>query len=159
MWRWILGVAVFLAAAVSMTLVYVLGPTDEALIHQALDESVSASREGRGGGVLSRLTSNFTYNEEGIGSHAEASRWIQGLKPEIFIYSREIQMDGEKAKIVTPVQVQFEGGTHFKLEKVQISFKKHTGSRYWIFPYPDWQIESVVSEGFDPSSISPMGLP
>lgn len=159
MWRWILGVAIFVAAAVSMTLVYVLGPSDETLIHQALDESVSASREGRAGGVLSRLTSNFTYNEEGIGSRAEASKWIQGLKPEVFIFSRDIQMDGEKAQIVTPVSVKFEGGTQFKLERVQIKFKRHTGNRYWVFPYPDWQIESVVSEGFDPSSFSSMGLP
>lgn len=142
-----------------MTMVYVLGPSDETLIHQALDESVSASKEGRAGGVLSRLTSNFTYNEEGIGSRADASRWIQGLKPEIFIYRRDIQMEGETAQIVTPVQVQFEGGAHIKLESVQIKFRKHTGNRYWIFPYPDWQIESVVSEGFDPSSFSPMGLP
>ncbi len=159
MWRWILGSAIFLGFAVMLTVVYVLGPSDQALIHEALDESVTASREGRAGGVLSRLASNFTYNSEGIGSRADASRWIQGLKPEIFIFRRDILLDGDKASIVTPVQVGFEGGARFKLEEVKITFKKQTGSRYWLFPYADWQIEAVESEGFDPSSIVPMGLP
>ena len=158
-WRWILGAVIFLGFAVMLTLVYVLGPSDDALIHQALDESVTASREGRAGGVLSRLTSNFTYNNEGIGSRADASKWIQSLKPEIFIYRRDIQREGDKAKIITPVEVSFEGGMKVNLENVNISFKRHTGSRYWLFPYADWQIESVTSDGFDPSSIIPMGLP
>ena len=92
-------------------------------------------------------------------TRADASKWIQSLKPEIFIFRRDIQKEGDKAKIITPVQVSFEGGMKVDLQNVNINFRRHTGSRYWLFPYADWQIESVTSDGFDPSSIVPMGLP
>ena len=159
MWRWILGIVLFIGVAASMTFVYVFGPTDEQLIQEALEESIQASREGSSGGVLSRLASNFTYNNEGIGARTDAARWIQTLRPEISVFSREIIKDGEKARIVTPVKVTFAGGINVDLETVTVTFKKSTGTRYVVFPYADWQIESVVSEGFDPSSFMPMGLP
>lgn len=159
MWRWILGIVLFVAAAFSMTFVYVLGPSDDELIQEALEESIQASREGSSGGVLSRLASNFTYNNEGIGARTDAARWIQTLRPEISVFKRDIVKEGEKASITTPVKVIFAGGINVDLENVKVTFKKSTGTRYVVFPYADWQIESVVSEGFDPSSFMPMGLP
>ncbi len=159
MWRWILGVVLFVGAAAAMTYVYVLGPTDDQLILEALEESVQASREGSSGGVLSRLASNFTYNNEDIGARTNAARWIQTLRPEITFFNRDIVKEGGKASITAPVKVVFAGGINVDLNSVKVTFRKGTGTRYVIFPYANWQIESVVSEGFDPSSFMPMGLP
>lgn len=142
------------ALAASTLIVYAFGPTDEQLIHQALDKSVASSKEGSPWGVLDQLRGEFTFNGEMIRSRAEVVKFIRDTKPSITLGERSLRIQGDEAFLTVPVSVVFEGGAAFQMPTVEIEFKRDGGFRYFVFPYPEWKMKAVrTGDSFDAASV------
>src|SRR4051812_25538220 len=80
-------------------------PDDQALIQNALKDSIEASKEGRPGGVLDFLSSKFKINSESPGRF-DIAKFIREHKPDITVYNTKAIISGDTARIETPVEVK-----------------------------------------------------
>lgn len=133
------------------------GPKDQALIEEALDESIRASRQGSAGGVLDYLSRNLTYDGMPVGNKQDIARVVRSMRPDIVVLDRQVQMEGENtAKIVSPVTFKpamQKEGEPTRIDNVTIVFRKESGTRWGVIPYPKWRIVEVRADGFDPASM------
>src|SRR5580658_486734 len=59
---------------------------DKKMIQDALSESILASKEGRPGGVMDKLSANIKYNNQDVGgSERDIARYIRSNKPDIVV--------------------------------------------------------------------------
>lgn len=128
------------------------GPSDEEKILQALDDSIAASREGKAGGVLEHLSRSITFNGEPIASSGEISSYVRKAKPDIIVLNRDVEINGETATLVTPVDLELSYGpvsTSHRLDNVEITFRQEMGTRYGIIPASKWRVVEVKAPTFD----------
>lgn len=128
------------------------GPSDRQLIKEALDESVKASREGRPGGVMDYLSSSLKFNEEDTGSRSEIADYVKRARPDIVIEDTTPTISGDTATVVSPVTVTFSLGPAsqpVRIERVEITLAKETGTRFLILPAPKWRIRDVKTSQVD----------
>lgn len=130
------------------------GPDDRELIHEALAESIVASREGKPGGVLEYLSRDLTFNDEPVQGNAEISRVISMSRPDVRVINAEPEIFGDRAQIVSPVEIKLSipgVGVNQRLERVIITFSKEPGTRWLVLPYPKWRISGVSTGDIDVS--------
>lgn len=142
------SVAVILVAV--LVKVFAFGPSDKEMIQAALDESLSAARDGKPSPVLDYLSSQFEINGQRIADRPEIARVVRTARPKITVQNREPQIMGDTATIVSSVQVDADylGFTmNQTIPNVTIRFKKESGTRYVVVPYPKWRIIGVEAEG------------
>ncbi len=121
-------------------------PSDKVLIHDALQESIKASRDGRPGGVLDFLSKSLKINDNESESRWSVADFIKKSRPDVEIENQEPQIEGETARIVSPVTVSLGLGpvqTPIRLEKVDIRLQKEMGTKFLIFPSPKWRIVRI----------------
>lgn len=120
---------------------------DKKLIQEALTESIKASREGRPGGVMDKLSVNIKYNDQDVsGNSRDIARYIRESKPDIVVENPEPDISGEEAKINSPVtlSVSFLGHSVDKrIKNVTLIFRKESDRDYLIFPATKWKLAEV----------------
>ncbi|QYK52334.1 MAG: hypothetical protein KF824_08695 [Fimbriimonadaceae bacterium] len=127
---------------------YVFAPSDKELIQRALDESTTAAREGKPSPVLDHLSRSFTYGGEATSTY-DISKLIHQAKPIIVIHDPSPQIDGESARVVSPVSVtvSFMGqDIDSTFPEVNIELKKENGFKWLFVPEPRWRITSVSAQ-------------
>jgi hypothetical protein len=154
-----------LIAAVSIVVVligsaFLFGPKDEALINEALDNSIRASRQGQPGGVAEYMSRNLTVEGE-TSPGFSINQVVRLMKPDVEVLNRDIVMNGSTAVIESPVNITYgaEGSkSTVKVNRATITFARESGMRWWIIPYPKWRVRDIKTDGLDPSTFMP-GLP
>jgi hypothetical protein len=120
-------------------------PDDQALISQALKDSIEASKEGRSGGVLDLLSSKFKINSESP-SHFDIAKFIRENKPDITVANTKAVVNGDDARIDTPVEVKlsvFNQNFDQKIDNVTLIFKKEEAHKFLVIPTTKWQLTDV----------------
>ena len=134
------------------------GPSDERMIQIALNDALESSREGRPGGVLEVLSSQFMVNTEQPGSR-QIANIIRNNHPEITILDRSPLISGDKARITSPIDVKlaFMGMRYDqKVDNVSLIFER-TLAHEWVFvPVKKWRLSQVlVPDNLTPRSFDP----
>ena len=120
---------------------------DKTLIQRALAESIQASKEGRPGGVMDKLSDNLKFNGQNEGGNQnEIARYIRSSKPDVTVDNTDPVVDGDEAKIVSPVTLTLSllgQSTSRHMKEVTIVFRKEE-SREWLFiPTRRWKLAEV----------------
>ena len=147
--------AILVAFLVKFIAVTFFGPSDEALVKQALDRAIVASREGRPGGVLESLTSKFKLNSDQPGG-AQIANFIKENHPEVTVENYNPVISGDTARITSPVRVKVSFLGHDidqRVDSVSMVFKRDDGHVWLVIPAKDWKLEQV----FVPESLTPSG--
>lgn len=148
--RKVLIVSCVVLVAALVGIFYATAPSDEELIEQALEDAIIASKEGKPGGVLEHLSRSFVYDGQQVFDWNEVSQFIKVAKPEIEIDADRPQIDGDQAIIVA--HIEFKMGFQAlsidnSIDNVEIRFGKESGTRWLIFPSPQWKITEVSAPG------------
>lgn len=119
------------------------GPSDRELIEEALTESITASREGRPGGVLEYLSKNFTVNNEQYGTR-DIAKTIRDLKPNVELENRDPLIAGESATITSPVRLSVSlPPVSYTVGQATLVFSKEESRKWLIFPAKQWRLTRV----------------
>lgn len=130
------------------------GPSDEVLVHEALDRAIAASREGRPGGVLEHLTSKFKMNSDEPGG-AQIANFIKENHPQVEVDNYDAIVTGDTARILSPVRVKVSFLGHDmdqKVDNVTMIFKREEDHVWLVIPVKSWRLDQVtVPESWTPS--------
>ena len=120
---------------------------DKTLIVEAVKDGLKASKEGRPGGVLEKLSASLTVNGEGTpGAKSQIADYIKRLKPDVEFKSLVPQVFGDEARIETPatMSVSMLGmNQSVELKNVTITLKREDSYEYLVFPRKAWRISDV----------------
>lgn len=120
---------------------------DKKLIQDALTESILASKEGRPGGVMDKLSANIKYNNQDVGGNdRDIARYIRDNKPDIVVENIDPEVKGDEATIVSPVSLKlsFLGQSVEKqLKNVTLVFRKESDREFLVFPTTRWKLAEV----------------
>lgn len=142
----VLGVALVAVAAFGARML-LFGPSDRELIHQALDESIVAGKEGRPGGVLDYLSQSLTVNSEQLVDRRQIADFVRKAKPDVTLGPISPEIQGDMATVLTSVQVKFSGfgmSVDKEIPKVTITLRKESAVKWLVFPASQWRIVSVT---------------
>lgn len=157
-WMWAIPILLLLAVAGGILFVQASAPKDPEAIRRALRSSIEASREGRPGGVLEKLSIQFKINDESPGNMLDIAKFVREQKPDVTIPDPSddaIVVTGDEAQLTTPVKVKMPM-MDLDLKEVTIRFKKEQSLAYFFVPVKVWKVDSVSApEGSIPS----MGWP
>jgi hypothetical protein len=138
-------VALLLLGKLALTLLTKVD--DKTLIVEAVKDGLKASKEGRPGGVLEKLSASLTVNGEGTpGAKGEIANYIKKLKPDVEFKTLEPQVFGDEARIETPatMSVNMLGmNQSIDLKNVTITLKREDTFEYLVFPKKSWRITDV----------------
>lgn len=143
--KWVAGAALVLAIGF-VFYVRMHREDDKTQILAALDESILASKEGRPGGVMDKLSVYFQINDEAPGSRRQVADFIRNSKPDVTVTNTDVKVFGEEAWIVSPVEVHanFLGQEISKtLKEATIVFKKEDAFEYLVIPVEKWKVYRV----------------
>jgi hypothetical protein len=145
----ILIVAVILVVLVGVRVLMSLGGggDDKKLVREALVESIKASKEGRPGGVMDKISDKLTVNSEQVASMGQISNWIKNSKPDIEVVQQDPVILGDEAQITSPVKVKLSlpGGNNFDrtIEGVTLVFAKESATEWLFIPTKKWRLREV----------------
>lgn len=132
-------------------------PDDQALIAQALKESIEASKEGRAGGVLDLLSRKFKINEQAPGRF-DIAKFIREHKPDVTVYNKTAIVSGDTARIDTPVEVKLSYlNQNFdqRIDNVTLIFQKEEAHKFLVIPTTAWRLTDVEV----PNNSIPLNFP
>jgi len=143
----ILGTALILLVG-GRVMISVMHPQDDkALIRTALADSIQASKDGRPGGVMDKLSDNIKYNgQSGAGYQRDIARYIRTSKPDVEVQNTDPVVSGDEATIVSPVKLTLSllgQSTSRNLKDVTIVFKKEADHDFLIIPSTRWKLAEV----------------
>jgi hypothetical protein len=122
--------------------------SDQVLIERALAESIQASKEGRPGGVMDKLSKSLKFNElDTSGNRSQIAQYIKQNKPDVTVVNKKAVVSGEEARIISPVNIKigFLGqGIERELKDVTMVFRKEEDREYLIFPTTKWKLAEVT---------------
>jgi len=144
-WVLVIGaLCVVLVLAVNVVLI-LMKPSDERQIRDAIEGMRLASLERRPGGVLEKLSLQFTlpepYDENVPNPRFEVGRFIREAeiaKLEIVVNSVEISGDSALAKCKLTTNLTFQGFRFRYDGPMELEFQRETRRRLWIIPEPVW---------------------
>jgi hypothetical protein len=144
----ILIIAAILVVLVGIRAITMLGGADDkTLVREALDESIKASKEGRPGGVMDKISEKLTVNDQQVASMGMIANWIKNSKPDVNVLKRDPVIMGETAQITSPVRVQLSlpGGSNFDqtIDGVTLVFAKENATEWLIIPTSKWRLKEV----------------
>jgi len=120
--------------------------SDTELIQQALKDSIQASKEGRAGGVLDLLSTEFEVNQMRFTNIREISRVIRDMKPKVEIANWEPVVRGDSATLITPVTLSLLTVSR-TIPEVRMEFQKEDTMNWLVIPTKKWKLRRVrVSE-------------
>ena len=146
MFRKVLVVSCVVLVAALVGIFYATAPSDEELIERALEEAIVASREGKPGGVLEHLSRSMVYDGQQVLDWNKVSQYIKVAKPVIEIDANRPQIDGDQAIVVAKIDFKMGFQTlsiDETIDNVEIRFGRESGTRWLIFPAPQWKITEV----------------
>jgi len=152
--KWLVGVIALCGIALFVISSLKSGD-DRKLIQEALDQSISASREGKPGGVLENISTNFKFNDSEIATRGDIGQYVKNMRPEVEILQREPTITGDTAKIISDVKVKFRLGpveSEQKIENVVITLQRENGTKFGIIPTKKWRIVTVSVPSYDPAA-------
>ena len=121
------------------------GPSDEDLIRTALTEAITASKEGRPGGVMDFIGDSFKINNTNIGGRQVAD-FVRNQKPDISIDYHKPQFGNDLARMTSTAKVKF-GMLGFSqdiaLKNITLDFKKESATDFLLLPVKKWRLVSV----------------
>ncbi len=139
----VLGVAALLL--VLRLTVFAPQPNDQALISQALQDSIQASKEGRAGGVLDILSQKFRINDQEPGRF-DIAKFIRERKPDITVLNTHAIVSGDTARIDTPVEVKLSflnQDFDQKIDNVTLVFQKEEEHKFIDIQTKAWHLTDV----------------
>jgi len=143
----LIAVAVLVVLLGVKVLMSLGGGDDKALVREALTESIKASKEGRPGGVMDKISDKLTVNNEQVASMGQISSWIKNSKPDIEVLTQDPVIMGDEAQITSPVKVKLSlpGGNDFDktIEGVTLIFAKESATDWMIIPTKKWRLREV----------------
>lgn len=145
--RWPLILLILLVLAVGGRFIYGLAnhPDDKSQIQAALAEAIQASKEGRPGSVIDKLSDHFKVNGEQPG-FSQIAKLVKESHPDIVVADNDPVISGDSAQITSSVQVtgSFLGAKQsFSFKQAQLYFKKETAMDWLIFPTTKWRLSDV----------------
>ena len=145
----ILVVAAILVVLVGVRVVMGLAPQDDKkLVREALAEAIKASREGRPGGVMDKISDNLNVNGDPV-RKGQVMNWIRNSKPDVTVEKQDPVIIGEEAQITSPVQVKLKlpigNGIAFDrtIDNVTMVFAKESATDWLIIPTTRWRLREV----------------
>lgn len=146
----ILVIAAILVVLVGVRVVMGLAPQDDKkLVREALAESIAASREGRPGGVMDKISSKLVINGEPLVSNPQIANWIRNSKPDVVVEKPDPVIMGDEAQITSPVRVKLANpiGNGNALDRtvndVTLIFAKESATTFLIIPTTKWRLREV----------------
>lgn len=142
-----LGILLVLLVGGRAILTVLHPPNDKSLIVEALAESIKASKEGRPGGVMDKLSDNLQLNGENEhGNQTQIARFIRNSRPEVTVADMDPVVTGDEATIRSAVDLKvellgFNQSRHMK--DVTIVFRKEEDRDWLIFPNRRWKLAEV----------------
>jgi hypothetical protein len=132
--------------------------TDDQMVREALTNALKASREGKPGGVLDKLSASFKLNDAPIEfSGAQVADFIKDQKPELTVEEIEPVITGDEARITSPVRLKLGLlGTNFerRIPKVTMIFHREVGHVLLLIPTPAWRLTDVQVPESDISDLT-----
>jgi len=132
--------------AITAVKVILFQPSDSQLIETALNESIRAGKEGRPGGVLEYLSRSLTVNSEAMVDRKSIADFVRRAKPDVILRNMRASVEGDRATVVTPVLVKFEGlgmSMEREIPDVTITLQKERGTKWLVLPVTQWRIVEV----------------
>ena len=143
---WVVLVVVALLA-IRMGISAANAPNDQEQIQLALADSIKASREGRPGGVMDKLSVNLKLNDlDASGNRSQIARYIKENQPDVVVINKTAVITGDEAQIKSPVQLSlnFLGQKmERQLEDVTLVFRRESDRVYLVFPTKKWKLAEV----------------
>ncbi len=146
----ILVIAAMLVLLVGVRILMSLGGQDDKkLVREALAESIKASKEGRPGGVMDKISDKLTVNNERVASMSQIANWIRDSKPDVEVLKQDPVIMGDEAQITSPVRVKLSmpigNGTAFDqtISNVTMVFAKESAYDWLIIPTTKWRLKEV----------------
>ena len=143
----ILGVVIVFAVGGRVIYSVLNPPNDKTLIKTALAESIKATKEGRPGGVMDKLSINLKYNGENeSGNRSEIAKFIRNSRPEVTVEQIEPVVTGDEARIVSPVDLKvglLGVNKEAHLNEVTIVFRKEEDHEWLFIPTEKWKVAEV----------------
>jgi hypothetical protein len=153
----LLVVLVGIKAIVTMT-----GVDDKKLVREALAESIAASKEGRPGGVMDKISDELTVNDERF-SRSQIANVIRDSKPDVTVEKQDPVIMGDEARITSPVNVKIKlpvgPGTAFDqtIDGVTLVFAKENATEWLVIPTRKWRLKEVKLPSDVMSQLSGLG--
>lgn len=156
----ILIVAAILVVLVGARVIMSLGGGDDKkLVREALSESIKASKEGRPGGVMDKISDKLTVNNEQVASMGQIANFIKNSKPDVEVLKQDPVVMGDEAQITSPVKVKLDlpGGAGFNqtIEGVTLIFAKENATEWLFIPTKKWRLKEVRLPDNVMSQLSP----
>lgn len=133
---------------------------DKTLIQQALADSIKASREGRPGGVMEKLSDNIKFNGQNEnGNQRDIARYIRESKPDVVVENTDPTINGDEATIVSPVHLSMSmlgQSIDKQMKGVTLVFRKENDRDWLIIPVKKWKLAEVQVPD---AAVSELALP
>jgi tRNA/tmRNA/rRNA uracil-C5-methylase (TrmA/RlmC/RlmD family) len=144
----ILIAAGILVVLIGIRTIMTLGkPDDKQLVREALAESIAASKEGRPGGVMDKISDKLMVNNQQVASMRQIANWIRDAKPDVEVPKQDPVIVGDEAQITSPVRVKLSlpGGSGFDqtIQDVTLVFAKESATEWLIIPTTKWRLREV----------------
>lgn len=133
------------------------GPSDQDQIQTALSKSIEASREGRPGGVMDKLSSRFKVNNEIPASFRQIAQFIKDSKPDINVAPANAVVTGDEARMVTSVRFKVKLGeepVEQNFNPVTLIFRKESARDWVVIPTKKWKLAEVDATGVNPTDFA-----
>ena len=130
--------------------------SDSEQIVAALNDSIQASKEGRPGGVLDKLSDGFQVNSQSV-TTGQIADFIKNRKPTVDVLQPAPVVTADDAHIISPVRVSvsFLGSDHgITVPDVDIQFHRETARAWLIFPVSTWRMTKI---NVPPNALSNLG--
>ncbi len=143
---WII-VAIVALVGIRVAVSSMNAPNDQEQIQLALAESIKASKEGRPGGVMDKLSANLKLNEmDTSGNRNQIANYIRESKPDVNVLEKTAVITGDEAQIKSPVQLSVNllgQKMERQMEDVTLIFRRENDRAYLIFPTKKWKLAEI----------------
>lgn len=120
---------------------------DQTMVEEALAESIQASKEGRPGGVLDKISGNLKVNDmDANGNRSQIADFIKKNHPDLTVENKKAVISGDQAEIVSPVTIELSllgQSRSINIPEVTMIFKKESDMEYLIIPTKKWKLAEV----------------
>jgi hypothetical protein len=144
--RWPILLLAFFIALIGGRYVYGIATRkdDATLIRQALADAIKASKEGRPGGVLDKLSSDLKLNDQSV-SLSQMANAVKTQHPDVEIANDTPIVAGDEATITSDVTVKMAslGGKGMDLKNVKMTFRRETAMEWLVIPTQTWHLKDV----------------
>ncbi len=119
--------------------------TDSDQVKVALEDSIKASREGRPGGVLDKLSAAFQVNDQSVSS-GQVANAIKRFQPAIDVDKPSPVVTEDTAHVISPMKVTLNVMGHsseYTVNNVDIEFHREIGNKWLIYPVSTWHMTQI----------------